>query len=88
MVRYFIENNLGDEGYYETDNIVDAIHTAWNIEGRLWLGNVLVFDPFEDNDNLSDMLSGWGLRVINHNGLRKLQDVATGIIFDAPWEKK
>lgn len=87
MARYYIQNNLGDEMHYQTNNIVDAIYTAWNIEGCLWLGNILVFDPFEDNENLSDMLKGWGLRVIDRNGLRKLQDVATGIIFDAPWEK-
>lgn len=86
MVKYFIQNNMGDEGYYETNNIVDAIHTAWNIEGCLWLGNVLIFNPFEDNEVLSDMLKCWGLRVIDHNGRRKLQDVATDIIFNAPWE--
>ena len=46
----------------------------------------LIFAPFEDNETLSELLEEFGLRVIDHEHYRRLQDIKTGEIFNAPWQ--
>lgn len=84
---YYMENNCGDECHFDSNSVVDAIHKAWNIDARLYNYEMkMIFDPFEDNEILSEMIEEFGLRVIDHENYRKLQDIKTGEIFNEPWE--
>ncbi|QSF43445.1 hypothetical protein [Paenibacillus tianjinensis] len=71
------------------ENIVDAIYYAWNEECRVYDSNIdeLVFDPFQDNKENSEMLRSYGYKLIDHEGKRRLQHIETGEIFKAPWDR-
>lgn len=81
-----------DEGVYAnipTNDIVDAIYYAWNYECDVYKvgSEELVFSGREDDDTNSELLEPYGLRMIEHDGLRKLQSIETGEIHNAPWEE-
>ena len=73
-----------------TNDIVDAIYTAWNYEFEVYevLTDNIIFCPHEDNETNSDWLAPYAVRLINHNGYRKLQNIKTGEIYNAPWRKE
>lgn len=90
-MKFYMQNCVGDTAHFDSENMVDAIHTAWNIEAELYLVcnvNWLVFSPFDDNEFNNELLEEYGLRIIDHGGYRKVQNIATGEIYDAPWESE
>lgn len=82
-----------DEGVFKllpTDNIVKAIHTAWNYEFDVYetATEELIFSGKEDNETNSEWLEVYGVRLIDdHEGrYRVLQDIKTGEIYKAVWQ--
>ena len=81
-----------DEGKFlvlRTANVVKAIYTAWNYEFPVYEkeSGVCIFDGSEDNEENNETLLDYDLRVIDHEGLRKLQTISTGEIHDAFWRQ-
>lgn len=82
-----------DEGVYKllsTNNIVDAIHTAWNYEFDVYetATEELIFSGREDNETNSEWLEPYGVRLIDEpeGKYRVLQNVKTGEIYQAAWQ--
>ncbi|GGH46088.1 hypothetical protein GCM10008014_08520 [Paenibacillus silvae] len=75
-----------------TDNIVEAIYTAWNYEFDVYENNRdsydLIFSGTQDNEWNSEMLEKYGIRVIDHEKHRHLQNIETGEIYFADWQKE
>lgn len=75
-----------------TDNVVEAIYTAWNYEFDVYefdgQDRELIFSGQQDNESNSEMLKKFGLRVIDHENHRHLQNVETGEIYIADWQKE
>lgn len=71
------------------EDIVNAIYFAWNEECRVYDKNIkeLVFDPFLDNEENSEMLRIYGYRLIDRVQGRRLQHIETGKIYKAPWDR-
>lgn len=71
-----------------TNNIVEAIHHAWNYEFDTYEVNTgdLVFCCQEDNEANSELLGKYGLRLINDIKYRKLQSIETGEIYNPEWQ--
>lgn len=90
MKFYFI-NNLGDEGEFQEKDIIKAIHKAWNYEANLFKiennkDKELIFAPFEDNEFNSYLLQDYGIRLIDTEKYRSLQNIKTKEIYKADWE--
>ena len=80
-MNFFYYNNMGDNGYFEEDNLIRAIYSCWNIEESLYLLNgslkfiddnkllteqaKLIFAPFADNEFNSDLLLDFGYKMID-----------------------
>lgn len=80
-----------DEGCYyiiPKENIVDAIHYAWNYEFDVYdrESGELIFSGQEDDDFNSEMLEPYGVRVIETEKHRCLQTIETGEIHLAEWQ--
>jgi hypothetical protein len=75
----------------KTDNIVKAIYWAWNYEFDVYETDGeeknLIFSGQEDNEGNSAMLEKYGIRVIDNEKHRHLQNVETGEIYTANWQK-
>ena len=73
----------------QTNNVVNAIYTAWNYEYPVYevATELCIFEPYADNEDNSEMLEEYGVRVVDDKGRRKLQTISTGEIHKAPWEK-
>lgn len=81
-----------DEGVFkwiQTNNVVDAIHTAWNYEFDVYevATENLIFSGKESNEVNSEMLESYGLRLIDHEMHRCLLDLNTGEVHKADWQK-
>lgn len=79
-----------DEGKFvvlRTTSVVKAIYTAWNHEFPVYEreSESCIFDGHDDNEENNEMLRDYDLRVIDHEGLRKLQTISTGEIHKATW---
>jgi hypothetical protein len=72
-----------------SNDIVEAIHIAWNYEFDVYevASEELIFSGREDNEGNSDMLKPYGLRLIDEGSCRKLQNIETGEIYTAEWEE-
>lgn len=77
-----------DEGKYQciaSNNLVEAIHIAWNYEYDVYTADTeqLIFSAYEDNDTNSELLLSYGLRLIDdeNSEYRVLQDIQTNEIF-------
>jgi len=72
-----------------SNDIVEAIHIAWNYEFDVYevSSEELIFSGREDNEGNSEMLKPYGLRLIDDGSRRKLQNIKTGEIYTAEWEK-
>lgn len=80
-----------DEGKFKllmTNNVVDAIYTAWNYEFDVYEVETenIIFSGQEDNEWNSDMLEPYGIRMINDGDHRKLQNIETGETYTADWQ--
>lgn len=71
-----------------SNNIVEAIHIAWNYEFDVYEVETenLIFSGREDNETNSEMLEPYGLRLIDDGDRRKLQNIKTGEIYEVDWE--
>ena len=71
-----------------TNNIVKAIHYAWNYEFDTYdveTGNIIL-SRLDDNILNCELLEPYGLRLIDHEGYRKLQSIETDEIYNAEWQ--
>lgn len=81
-----------DEGCFYAipkENVVEAIYFAWNYEFDVYeieTGEMIFSGQLENEEN-SEMLKKYGLRVIDGEKYRNLQNVETGEIYKASWEK-
>ncbi|AHN66591.1 hypothetical protein Bcp1_116 [Bacillus phage Bcp1] len=80
-----------DEGCFyiiPKNNIVDAIHYAWNYEFDVYDRETgeLIFSGQEDDDFNSEMLEPYGIRLIENGTHRCLQTIETGEIHLAEWQ--
>ena len=73
----------------KSNNVIKAIHTAWNYEFPVYERETeeCIFDGFSDNDDNNEMLKDYGIKIIDHEGKRRLQTISTGEIHKAPWEQ-
>ncbi|TCI25558.1 hypothetical protein EVJ32_09545 [Exiguobacterium sp. SH5S4] len=82
-----------DEGRFivlKSNNIVTAIYTAWNYEFPVYERETeeCIFDGFADNDDNNEMFKDYDVRVIDREGLRRLQTISTGEVHKAPWDNQ
>lgn len=81
----------GEFIHLKTDSVVEAIYMAWNCEFDVYEVNGqdkdLIFSGQADNEWNSEMLEKYGIRVIDHEKHRHLQNVETGEIYYADWQK-
>ena len=81
-----------DEGefkYLQTNNIVEAIYTAWNYEFDVYETKTenIIFSGKEDNETNSEWLESYGVRLIDDGIHRKLQNIETNEIYSADWQR-
>ncbi|WMV75320.1 hypothetical protein [Geobacillus thermodenitrificans] len=78
---------IGEFKKIPSNNIVEAIYIAWNYEFDVYEADTqkLIFSGQLDNEENSALLQKYGIRMIDHNGYRKLQDIESGEIYEAPW---
>ncbi|WP_257149337.1 hypothetical protein [Bacillus sp. R86525] len=81
-----------DEGCFYAipkENVVEAIYFAWNYEFDLYEieSGEMIFSGNQNNEENSEMLEPYGLRVIDTEKYRQLQNIETGEIYKAGWEK-
>ncbi|MCW1939457.1 hypothetical protein OMD49_06415 [Bacillus anthracis] len=81
-----------DEGCFYAipkDDVVEAIYFAWNYEFDVYEieSGEMIFSGRLDNEDNSEMLEKYGLKVIDADKLRQLQNIKTGEIYKASWEK-
>ncbi|QEG04186.1 hypothetical protein [Bacillus phage BC-T25] len=81
-----------DEGCFyliPKEDIVDAIYFAWNYEFDVYeveSGDKIFSGQLDDEEN-SEMLEPYGLRLIEGETERNLQNIETGEIYKADWQK-
>lgn len=82
----------GEFLFLNTENVVDAIHQAWNYEFDVYEADGedkhLIFSGQEDNEGNSEMLEKYGIRLIDQGERRHLQNIKTGEIYYADWERR
>lgn len=68
--------------------LVDAIYYAWNYEFDTYNRETeeIILCCWDDNEFNCELLKPYGLRLIDSDGYRKLQDINTGEIYSASWE--
>lgn len=81
-----------DEGCFyiiPKEDIVEAIHYAWNYEFDVYdrEKDELIFSGRENDEVNSEMLEPYGLRLIEDDKYRNLQNIETGEIYKADWQK-
>jgi hypothetical protein len=88
---FYYENNVGDVGTFEEDNIVKAIYTAWNIEANLYLyvneNWQIIFAPWESNEYNSELLESYGYKMIDADKYREIVETKTGKVIKYDWSE-
>jgi len=98
-MRFYYENNMGDSGVFQAEDLVFAIYSAWNIEANLYLissqedvikldssiYNEQIFAPHESNDYNTDLLYNWGLYMVDGGTYREIRDRETNEIREYKW---
>ncbi len=71
-----------------SNDIVEAIYTAWNYEFDVYEAETeeLIFSGHEDNETNSEWLEPYGIRVIDGDKYRHLQNIVTEEIYKADWQ--
>ena len=69
-------------------NIVEAIYYAWNYEFDTYDRETdeCILSRMDSDEANCDLLEPYGLRLIEHGGYRKLQNIETNEIYSASWE--
>lgn len=82
-----------DSGGYiilKTNNVVEAIFTAWNYEFDVYEVETedIIFSGREDNEENSDWLESYGIRMIDDSKgeHRVLQNIKTSEIYSPNWQ--
>jgi len=92
-MNFYYENNMGDNGYFQEDNLIKGIYTSWNIEANLYIldedtnQEKLVFAPYETNEFNSDLLEEYGYMMIDGDYYREIVDIKTGKIVRYDWDE-
>ncbi|PHA03019.1 hypothetical protein COE51_01360 [Bacillus pseudomycoides] len=70
------------------ENIVEAIYYAWNYEFDVHEIETeeLIFTGQETNEFNSEALEKYGLRLIDGEKYRQLQNIETGELYKADWQ--
>lgn len=70
-------------------NVVEAICFAWNYEFDVYEidSGEMTFSGQLDNEDNSEMLEKYGLRVIDVEQYRNLQNIELDEIYKASWER-
>lgn len=75
-MKFYFENRVGDEGYFEEESLAKAIHLVWNYEACLFLceddKETLIFDPYDTNEEINEILKDYNLEVRNVHDSRVL----------------
>ncbi|MED0665729.1 hypothetical protein P4T04_05275 [Bacillus badius] len=73
-----------------SNNVVEAIYMAWNYEFDVYRAEdkTLIFSGQEDNEGNSAMLEPYGLRLIDKEKGRFLQNIETGEIYQPDWRQE
>ncbi|MCI0768603.1 hypothetical protein [Bacillus sp. TL12] len=79
-----------DEGCFyiiPKEDVVEAIYYAWNYEFDVYEkeSDEMIFSGQLDNEDNEEMLKKYGLRVIDGEKYRSLQNIETGEIYKASW---
>lgn len=71
-----------------TNNVVEAIYTAWNYEFDVYEVETknLIFSGKLNNEDNSELLEKYGVRMVNEDGRRHLQNVETEEVYKASWQ--
>lgn len=71
------------------EDIAEAIYYAWNYEFDVYdrESDELIFSGNLDNEENSELLEPYGLRVIDTENYRELQNIETSEIYKADWQK-
>lgn len=96
-MKFYYANGIGDYGYFEEDNLVKAIYTAWNIEADLYLLvngekelsdlSKLIFAPYEDNELNSELLLEFGYKMIDGEKYREIIEIKTDKVIKYDWSE-
>lgn len=81
-----------DGGEYKllpTNEVVEAIHTAWNYEMDVYEVETenIIFSGRESNEVNSEWLEPYGLRLIDHDKYRALLNLDTGEVYKPDWQR-
>lgn len=102
-MRFYYENNCGDNGYFSEKDLIKAIYTAWNIEADLYLLNdglkkidknikfrdqvKIILAPYEDNDFNSEMLKPFGYYMVDGDKEREIRRLNNNEIVKYEWSE-
>lgn len=100
-MKFYYENNVGDSGYFEEEDLIKEIYTAWNIEANLYKINPinvhtvdndtgefeLVFMPYGDNEFNSTLLKDYGYYMTNGDGHRCICKIDTDEVVKYDWSE-
>lgn len=101
-MKFYYENNMGDYGVFEENDLIKAIYTAWNIEANLYLIKnkvrkihfnsisetcKLIFAPWESNEFNSDLLKEFGYYMEDGDKYREIKDIKTGKVHRYKWSE-
>ncbi|CAG7840061.1 hypothetical protein CLOHAE12215_01477 [Clostridium haemolyticum] len=90
-MKFYYENNMGDTGVFQEDNIVKAIYTAWNIEAKLYIYTddnwQMIFAPHEDNEYNSELLEEYGYKMADGDKHRQIIDITSNKIVKYDWSE-
>lgn len=90
-MKFYYENNMGDRGIFQEDDIVKAIYTAWNIEADLYLyvdeDWQLIFKPWESNEYNSKLLENYGYKMIDREKYREIVDIKSNKVIKYDWSE-
>jgi hypothetical protein len=78
-MKFYFNNLSGDYGEFETENLILAIYSAWNIEADLYFheDDKLVFAPHESNEFNSELLKEFGFYMTDGNKYREIRKIDT-----------
>lgn len=94
-MKFYYDNNMGDNGVFYEDDLIKAIYSAWNIEARLYILNNstkfslknIVFDPYADNEFNSELLESYGYYMEDGVGERVIKEIKAGKIIHYDWSE-
>lgn len=90
-MRFYYENNLGDRGIFQCNDLILAIYSAWNLEASLYIESLndfskMIFSPWETNEFNSELLEEYGYYMVDGDHKRIIKEIETNKIVGYEWE--